>query len=107
MLSFGFMAVLIAVVGYVTLSGLATLGGMIDLLNHRDAAALSAIKDANLAVVSIARDTRGVLMPVDAATRQRYSQATARSRGSAVRVRRLPPGETERRPGRVARDSFR
>src|ERR1035437_925984 len=62
MLGFGFMALLMGVVGYQGLTGLSSTNTMLGTLYEKDLLGISAIKDVNTYVAMIGRQTRGVVI---------------------------------------------
>ncbi len=73
MLGFGFLAVLMAVVGYQGVSGMGRIDGIMAKLYQQDMRGLSAIKDVATDVAMIGRQTRGALINTDMAAMQRDS----------------------------------
>jgi len=70
MLGFGFLAVLMAVVGYQGISGMGKIDALMSKLYREDMLGLSAIKDVATDVAMIGRQTRGVVINTDMATMQ-------------------------------------
>ncbi len=62
MLGFALVGAILAGVGYMGVSGLAKVNGMLEILYGRDMTGLTAIKDAQVALFTIARDMRQSLL---------------------------------------------
>jgi hypothetical protein len=70
-IGFGFLAMLLAVVGYQGLTAMSRIDGMMATLYQRDMRGLSAIKDVATTVAMIGRQTRGVVINSDMTAMQR------------------------------------
>jgi methyl-accepting chemotaxis protein len=68
MLGFGFLAVLMAVVGYQGITGMGQIDQIMSTLYHQDMLGLSAIKDVATDVAMIGRQTRGAVIYTDMAS---------------------------------------
>jgi methyl-accepting chemotaxis protein len=71
MLGFGILALLMSVVGYMGLSGMAEIDQMMSTLYQQDMLGLSAIKDMDAIAAMIGRQARGALLSADTAGMQR------------------------------------
>jgi len=67
MVSFGFLALLLVIVGYEGVSGMGEINGMLGTLYQRDMTGLSAIKNVATQVAMVGRQTRGALIYTDQA----------------------------------------
>jgi methyl-accepting chemotaxis protein len=67
MLGFGFFAVLVGVVGYLGISGMAKVNGMLDRTYTKEMAGVAAIKDIEVSVLEVARASRQVVIDSDPA----------------------------------------
>ncbi len=74
MLGFGFLALLMGVVGYQGVSGMSEIDSMVGTLYQEDMAGISAIKDVNALVAMIGREMRDVVIQTDAAVMERDKQ---------------------------------
>jgi methyl-accepting chemotaxis protein len=70
MLGFGFFAVLLGVVGYLGLSGLSKVNGMLDRTYTKEMAGVAAIEDIEVSLLEVARVSRQVIIDTDAAAVQ-------------------------------------
>ncbi len=71
MLGFGFLALLMGVVGYQGVSGMSAINDRLAILYQRDMRGLSAIQDVATSIAMIGRQTRGVLIYSDMALMQK------------------------------------
>jgi methyl-accepting chemotaxis protein len=71
MLGFGFLSLLMGVVGYQGLSGMSTINDKLARLYQRDMRGLSAIQDVATTVAMIGRQTRGAVIDTDTAAIQK------------------------------------
>jgi len=71
MLGFGFMAVLMGVVGYQGVTGMGAIDDKLATLYQRDMRGLSAIQDVATAVAMIGRETRGAVIYTDTAAMEK------------------------------------
>jgi methyl-accepting chemotaxis protein len=74
MLSFGFVTVLLAAVGYQGVTGLREMNEKVATLYQRDMAGLAAIKDVALTVAMIGRHTRGAFVYTDPSSVEQEKQ---------------------------------
>jgi methyl-accepting chemotaxis protein len=73
-LAFGFMAVLMAVVGYMGVSGMGKIDEMMATMYQRDMLGLSATKDVATTVAMIGRQVRGVVISSDTDSMRREKE---------------------------------
>ena len=66
-LAFGAVSLLMGVIGYLGVSGMSAVNTTVGTLYQRELVGLLEIKDANISLLSIARDVRGALMQTDVA----------------------------------------
>ncbi len=66
MISFGFLAVIMAVLGYEGVRGMAQANEQLELMYQRDLSGMAAIKDVNIAVITAGRQMRATLLATDA-----------------------------------------
>src|ERR1700733_9440650 len=71
MLGFGFLALLMGVVGYQGVSGMGAINDKLATLYQRDMRGLSAIQDVATTVALIGRQTRGAVIYTDMASMQK------------------------------------
>src|SRR6185369_3110707 len=62
MVGFGFLALLIAFVGYRGITGMSTINDMLDTMYNRDMTGLSAIKEANINLIYVGRAMRAAVL---------------------------------------------
>ena len=74
MLSFGFMALLLGVVGYLGLNAMSQVNGMMATLYQLDMKGSGAIKDVATYVAMVGRQTRGAVLATDKAVRDREKE---------------------------------
>src|SRR5579872_4423082 len=65
MLGFGILAVTMAVVGYLGLSGMSSINDNLAILYQRDMMGLAAVKDIDVAVAQIGRHARNIVIFTD------------------------------------------
>jgi methyl-accepting chemotaxis protein len=74
MLAFGFLALLMGVVGYQGISGMNDINTMLNTLYERDLMGLAAMKDVDANIARVGREMRQVVLDTDAAAMQAGEQ---------------------------------